>query len=49
MKSRLAERTVAFVLASLITAGMLGAIDQLAGLEDVSPTWAAAVMSKARG
>lgn len=49
MKVRLAERAVAIVLASLITAGMLGAIDGLAGLEDVSPAWATAVMSKARG
>ena len=49
MKHRLAERAAAIVLAGLVTAGMLGAIDRLAGLEDVSPAWAAAVMSKARG
>jgi hypothetical protein len=49
MKVRLAERAIALALASLVTAGMLGAIDGLAGLEDVSPAWAAAVMSKVRG
>lgn len=49
MKPTVAARAVSLVLASLITVAMLGAIDGLAGLEEVSPTWAAAVMSKARG
>lgn len=49
MKPTVSQRAASLVLASLITALMLGAIDGLAGLEEVSPTWAAAVMSKARG
>lgn len=49
MKLNAAHRAVSLVLATLFTAVMLGAIDGLAGLEEVSPAWAAAVISKARG
>jgi hypothetical protein len=49
MKPNTAHRAVSLLLAPLFTAVMLSAIDGLAGLEEVSPTWAAAVMSKARG
>ena len=39
-------RIVSFTLALLVTAGTLGAIDHLAGQEESSPQWAAAVMAK---
>ena len=49
MKATAVERATSLVLATLITAGMLGAVDALAWLEDVSPAWAAAVMSRQCG
>jgi hypothetical protein len=42
-KTRLHERVAALTLAMLLTLGMLGGIDHLAGLEEASPRWAAAV------
>ena len=44
MKIRPFERAVSLVLAAVITLGMLGGIDQLAGQQGASPLWAAAVM-----
>ncbi len=43
MKSLLVQRVVSFGLAALLTVAMLGGIDRLAGLESVSPQWAAAL------
>jgi len=46
MKIRPLERAVSLLLAAVITLGMLGGIDQLAGQQEASPLWAAAVMAK---
>lgn len=46
MKIRLFERAVSLALAAVINLGMLGAIEYLAGQQDVSLQWAAAVMAK---
>jgi hypothetical protein len=46
MKIRPIERAVSLVLAFVITIGMLGGIDQLAGQQEASPLWAAAVMAR---
>lgn len=46
MRLHLYQRAAALALASLLTAAMLAAIDRLAGLEDASPQWAAAVAAK---
>jgi len=46
MKIRTFERAVSLVLAAVVTIGMLGGIDQLAGQQDASPLWAVAVMSR---
>ncbi len=46
MKTRLIERAASLVFAAVITLGVLGGIDHLAGQPDVSPQWAAAVMAK---
>jgi len=46
MKIRPLERAVSLVLAAVVTIGMLGGIDQLAGQQEASPLWAAAVMAK---
>ena len=46
MKPNRIARASAFTLALLMTLGMLGGIDQLAGQADASAYWAAAVMSK---
>jgi len=45
MKSLLIQRAVSLGLAALVTFGMLGSIDLLAGQEAASPLWAAAVMA----
>lgn len=45
MKPRLQDRAVAFVLAAVVTVGMLGGIDGLAGLPEASAQWAAALMA----
>ena len=46
MKIRPFERAVSLVLAAVITLGMRGGIDQLAGQQGASPLWAAAVMAR---
>lgn len=43
MNTRPAHRAAALALALLLTLGLLGAIDHLAGREPVSPLWAQAV------
>ena len=43
MKIRLIQRTVSFTMAVVITLGLFGGIDHLAGVEGVSGVWAAAV------
>ena len=46
MKTRLYERAVSLALALLVNLGMLGSIEFLAGQENASPLWAAAVVAK---
>ncbi|WP_326541108.1 hypothetical protein [Pseudorhodoferax sp.] len=41
----LLHRAVSLALALMMTAGMLGGIDRLAGEQDASPLWAAAVVA----
>lgn len=43
MKIRLIQRTVSFTMAAVITLGLFGGIDHLAGAEGVNGVWAAAV------
>jgi hypothetical protein len=43
MKIRLLQRTLSFALAAVVTLGLFGGIDHLAGVEGVSGVWAAAV------
>ena len=43
MKTRLLERATATVLAVIVTLGLFGGIDHLAGREPVSAQWASAV------
>jgi hypothetical protein len=45
MKSLLIQRAASMSLAALVTLGMLGSIDLLAGQESASALWAAAVMA----
>lgn len=46
MKSRLLHRTLSFALAAVITVGLFGGIDHLAGVEGVSGVWAAAAAAQ---
>ncbi len=43
MKSRLHVRILSALLAFVVTSGLLGGIDHLAGLGEVSAQWASAV------
>lgn len=42
MKTRLIQRTLSLLLAAVITLGVFGGIDHLAGIEGVNGVWAAA-------
>lgn len=45
MKPHFLHRATSFVLALVLTLGLFGGIDHLAGREDASALWAAAVMA----
>ncbi len=46
MKIHLIQRTISITLAAVITLGLFGGIDHLAGVEGVSGVWAAAVTAQ---
>jgi hypothetical protein len=45
VKIRLFQRALSLALATVLTLGLLGGIDHLAGSEPVSAVWASAVMT----
>ena len=46
MKIHPLARAVSLLLAAVVTLGVLGGIDHLAGQEEASPQWAAAVVAR---
>lgn len=45
MKTNLIHRSTSLLMATLITLALFGSIDHLAGIEEASGVWAAAVMA----
>ena len=45
MKTSLTHRTTSLLMATLVTLALFGGIDHLAGVEEASGVWAAAVMA----